>query len=172
MKPKLIQTSGPSGIQFSRGRSVHDGPEVLDAQKLIKNIIFTPPQKYNFLHLHKKYNYPLINFVMGYCDHFCLSVCLSVCVCLCVILSGNTIKGELSIRFWWNLVRLCIIIIERLSSKMGCPLIFKATAVKKKTVRNDENQPLQEWFSTYWCQICTVDVKLNNLKDIKALLTW
>ena len=29
-----------------------------------------------------------------------------------------------------------------------CPLIFKATAVKK-TVRNDENQPLQENFSTY-----------------------
>ena len=57
----------------------------------------------------------------GYCDHFCLSVCLSlcVCVCVCVTLSVNTIKGEPSIRFWWNLVRLCQIIIGRSSSKMG-----------------------------------------------------
>ena len=40
--------------------------------KLIKNIIFTPPQKYN---------YPFTNFVMGYCDHFCLSVCVCLSVC-------------------------------------------------------------------------------------------
>ena len=55
--------------------------------------------------------YPFTNFVMGYCDHFCLSVCL--CVCVSVTLSVNTIKGELSIRyfskivrFWWKLVYL------------------------------------------------------------------
>ena len=41
-----------------------------------------------------------------------------------------------------------------------------------KTVRNDENQPLHERFSTNGCQIYTVDVKLDNLKDIKALLPW
>ena len=43
----------------------------------------------------------------------CVCVCLSVC--LCVTLSVNMIKGELSIRFWWKLVRLCIIIIGRSS---------------------------------------------------------
>ena len=52
-----------------------------------------------------------------------------------------------------------------------CQLIFKATVVENN-VRNVENQPLQEWFSKYWYQISTVDVKLKNLKDIKALWPW
>ena len=92
-------------------------------------------------------------------------VCLSLC--------KHEILRELSIRFWWNLVRLCIIIIGRSSSKMGlCPLIFKAKIEKKQNIRIDENHPLQEGFSTYSCRICTVDVKLNNLKDPKDLLPW
>ena len=45
-----------------------------------------------------------------------------------------------------------------------CPLIFKATAVKKPL----EIMKISHY--TYWCQICTVDVKLNSLKAIKALL--
>ena len=55
-------------------------------------------------------------------------VCL--CVCLCVTLSVNRIKGELSIRFWWKLVRLCIIIIGKFEDGL-CPLIFKANTIKK-----------------------------------------
>ena len=49
---------------------------------------------------------------------------------------------------------------QKVKSEDGLsPLIFKAAAVKK-TVKNDENQPFLELFSTYWCQICTVDVTI------------
>ena len=46
-------------------------------------------------------------------------VCVCVSVCLCVTLSVNTITQERINWFWWILVRLCIIIIGRSSSKMG-----------------------------------------------------
>ena len=103
------------------------------------------------LNFHKMWRGIVITFVS-------LSVCLS--------LSVNTTTDRI-LQFWWNLVRLCIIII-----KDGlCLLIFKAIEVKQ-TLEIIKIRSLQEYFSTYWCQTCTVDVKLNNSKDIKALMPW
>ena len=100
--------------------------KILDNGKTIssksKYLDFTKAHKWKWDHEYSKsFHYPFTNFVIGYCDHFCLSVCLSVCVsvCLCVTFSVNTITQERIIRFWWNLVRLCITIIGRSSSKMG-----------------------------------------------------
>ena len=62
-----------------------------------------------FLHFHtstKMWRGIVITYV-------CLYVCLSVC------LSVDKITGEPIIRFWWTLVKLCIIKIRRSSLKIG-----------------------------------------------------
>ena len=80
---------------------------------------------------------------MGYCDHFCLSVCVCVCVCVCHFVrrhDNSKTNHPILIKFGqivYNHNR-------KVKFEDGlCPLIFKATAVKK-TVRNNKNQPLQE----------------------------
>ena len=79
---------------------------------------------------------------MGYCDHFCLSVCLSVCHFVRKHDNSRT-NHPILIKFGqivYNHNR-------KVKFENGlCPLIFKATAVKK-TVRNEENQPLQVIFN-------------------------
>ena len=82
----------------------------------------------------------------------CLSVCVCVSVCLCVCLSVSVCVCHFVYRYNTILMKFGQILYYhngKVKFEDGlCPLIFKTTAVND-TVRNYENQPLQECFSAY-----------------------